>query len=163
MEPELAGIHTPDASAVETTHFVLPGEANVHGNAFGGHVCAWVDLACATVAMRHARRPVVTASMDDLHFLAPIKVGHVAVLKARATAVFRTSMEVYAEVWNEDPLTGDRSQATTAFLTFVALDAQSRPVPLPPLEVSTPEEKQHEADAHERRKLRLERRQRFGR
>ena len=158
----MADTHTPEETAVETSHYVLPGEANIHGNVFGGHVCAWIDLACATVATRYARRQVVTASMDDLHFESPIKVGHVARLTARVNAVFRTSMEIGAEVWSEDPLTGDRHQATTAYLTFVALDAQGKPVALPPLVTTTPVEKQREADAHERRKLRLERRQRFG-
>lgn len=146
---------------VVSTHLVLPGEGNAHGNVFGGHVCAWLDLACATSAMRHARRPCVTASMDDIHFHAPIKVGHVAIVRARVNAVFRTSLEVGAEVWAEDPMTGDRRHATSAYLTFVALDASGRPVPLPRLVSETEEEQKREREAHERRRLRLDRRKLF--
>jgi acyl-CoA hydrolase len=145
-------------TVVDTTHLVLPGEGNVHGNVFGGHVCAWLDLACAVSAMRHARRPVVTASMDDLHFHAPIRVGHVAVIRCQVNAVFRTSLEVGAEVWAEDPLTGERRRATSAFLTFVALDASGRAVPLPRLVCETEAERVREAQAQARRAARLERR-----
>lgn len=142
---------------VETTHLVLPGEANTLGTAFGGHVCAWIDLACAVSAQRHCRMPVATASIDDLHFLAPIKVGHVAIVRSQVNAVFRTSLEVGATVWSEDPLTGHRSLTTRAFLTFVALGSDGRPVPLPPLKVATDEERALQEHAHARRAERLAR------
>lgn len=149
---------TVSASRVTTSHYVLPGEGNVFGNVFGGHVCAWLDLACATSAMRHTRRPVVTASMDELVFLAPIKVGHVATVTAQINAAFGTSMEVGADVWSEDPLTGERHHTTTAYLTFVALGDDGCPTPVPPLVCESEEEKQRERDAHERRASRLARR-----
>lgn len=142
---------------VETTHLVLPGEANTLGTAFGGHVCAWIDLACAVSAQRHCRLPVATASIDDLHFLAPIKVGHVAIVRSQVNAVFRTSLEVGAVVMSEDPLTGQRSLTTRAFLTFVALGPDGRPVPLRPLETMTEEERQREQLALARRAERLAR------
>jgi acyl-CoA hydrolase len=149
----------PRDSYVESTHLVLPGQANALGTVFGGHVCAWLDLAGAVAAQRHCRRPVVTASMDDIHFHASVKVGHVAVVRAQVNAVFRTSLEVGVDVFSEDPLTGDRHHTTTAYLTFVALDAHGRPAPMPPLLCETPEEKAREADAKARREARLARKQ----
>lgn len=146
------------ATYVESTHIVLPGEANALGTVFGGQVCAWLDLTCAVAAMRHCRRPVVTASMDDLHFHAAIKVGHIAVVTAQVNAVFRTSLEVGGEIWSEDPLTGERRHTSTAFLTFVSIDETGRPIELPKLLAETPEEKQREREAHERRAARLTRR-----
>jgi len=144
-------------SYVESTHLVLPGQANALGTVFGGHVCAWLDLAGAVAAQRHCRRPVVTASMDDIHFHASVKVGHVAVVRAQVNAVFRTSLEVGVEVFSEDPLTGDRHHTTTAYLTFVALDAHGRPAPMPALLCESPEEQAREADARARRESRLAR------
>lgn len=147
------------ASTVTTTHYVLPGEGNVFGNVFGGHVCAWLDLACATAAMRHSRRPVVTASMDELVFHAPIKVGHIATVVAQVNAVFRTSMEIGAEVWSEDPLTGEKNHTTTAYLTFVALDENGKPAPgIPPLICQDEKERAREKAAYQRRAERLARR-----
>lgn len=146
-------------SIVETTHLVLPGQANALGTVFGGHVCAWLDLAGAVAAQRHCRRPVVTASMDDIHFHASVKVGHIAVVRAQVNAVFRTSLEVGVEVHSEDPLTGDRHHTTTAYLTFVALDAHGRPAPMPPLTCESDEERAREAEAHARRDARLARKQ----
>lgn len=144
---------------VETTHLVLPGQANALGSLFGGEVCAWIDLACSVAAMRHCRHPVVTASMDDLHFHAPIRVGHIAVVQAQVNAVFRTSMEVGALVWGEDPYTGERRHTSTAYLTFVALDANGKPTELPPLVLETDEERERAEAAGERRQARLARKQ----
>jgi acyl-CoA hydrolase len=151
----LPTLHSPSATVVEATHLVLPGQTNALGTVFGGHVCAWLDLAGAVAAQRHCRRPVVTASMDDIHFHAPVKVGHIAVVRAQVNAVFRTSLEVGAEVWSEDPLTGDRHHTTTAYLTFVALDAIGQPAQMPALVPETPEEKAREAEGHARREARL--------
>ena len=144
-------------SIVEATHLVLPGQTNALNTAFGGQVCAWLDMAAAVAAQRHCRRTVVTASMDEIHFHAPVLVGHVAVVRAQVNAVFRSSIEVGCDVWSEDPLTGDRRHTTTAYLTFVALDASGRPAAVPPLLCETDEERAREAAAHERRKGRLER------
>lgn len=147
---------------VETNHLVLPGEANTVGTAFGGHVCAWIDLAAAVAAQRHCRRPVVTASIDALNFLAPIRIGHVAIVRAQVNAVFRTSMEVGVEVRSEDPLTGIQHHTTSAFLTFVALGPENKPEPLPPLVCETDEERTREREAHERRAQRLARKRAGG-
>ena len=148
-------------SFVEATHLVLPGQANALGTAFGGQVCAWLDMAAAVAAQRHCRRTVVTASMDDIHFHAPVLVGHIAVVTARVNAVFRSSLEVGCEVYSEDPLTGDRRHTTTAYLTFVALDSTGRPATVPPLLCETDEERAREKGAHDRRQARLERKKAF--
>lgn len=151
------------ASQVEAVHIVMPSDANVHGNAFGGIVMQWTDLAGAMAAMRHARLPVVTASVDQLNFLAPMKVGWMAILRARVNAVFGTSMEVEVEVEAEDPETGARVKGCDAFLTFVALGPGGRPTPIGALRVETEEERRREAEARARRSARLAQRGQHGR
>jgi acyl-CoA hydrolase len=143
------------ASRVEVTHFVMPTDANGLGTAFGGIVMQWTDLAAAMSAMRHARLPVVTASIDQLTFLAPIRIGQMAILTAHVTAVFGTSMEVEVEVVSEDPRTGERRRCCDAFLTFVALGPDGRPTRVPPLRVETEEERRRERAARVRREARL--------
>jgi acyl-CoA hydrolase len=150
MEPKPAS-----ASRVEVTHLVMPGDANSLGTAFGGMVMQWTDLAAGMAAMRHARLPVVTASIDQLSFLAPVRIGHMAILVARVTAVFATSMEVNVEVSTEDPRTGDRRRCCDAYLTFVALDDAGRPTRAPPLLTESEEERRREREARVRRASRL--------
>lgn len=147
----------PSESQVEMNHIVLPGEANSLGAAFGGHVMSWIDMTAAIAAQRHCRMISVTASMDELHFHAPIRVGWVAVLHARVLATFKTSMEVGVTVHAENPRTGEKNLTTSALLTFVALDDEGRRAPVPPLLLSTPEEKAAEVAAHARRNVRLSR------
>ncbi len=143
------------ASRVETTQVVMPSDANVLGSAFGGKVMEWTDLAAALAAQRHARMPVVTASIDQLSFLAPIRVGQVVVLHAQVNAVFGSSMEVGVEVMAEDPISGNRRKCCDAFLTFVALGRDGRPAHAPPLRAETGEEQRREREARARREARL--------
>ena len=146
-------------SATEMLQLVLPHEANVHGTVLGGTVLHWIDLAAAAVANRHSRRPVVTAAIDEMSFLAPIRIGDFALLHARLTLVDKSSMEIRVIVESEDPLSGEKRHTATAHVTFVALDPDTRrPVPVPPLILETEEEKAEHARAMERRRLRLERR-----
>jgi acyl-CoA hydrolase len=148
-------------SASEMTQLVLPQHANVHGSVLGGTVMHWIDLAAAIVANRHSRRPVVTASFDEMSFLAPIQVGQLALIRACITLVDRSSMEIRVDVHSEDLISGERRRTGTAFVTFVALDpASGRPTPVPPLHLETDEERAEHARAVERRRLRIERRQR---
>jgi acyl-CoA hydrolase len=141
------------------TQLVLPHEANVHGSVLGGTVMHWIDLAAAVVANRHSRRPVVTAAIDELSFLAPIEVGQLALLHAHITLVDRSSMEIRVDVESEDLLSGERRHTSTAFVTFVALDpATKKPVAVPPLILETDAERAEHALALERRRSRLERR-----
>lgn len=139
---------------------VLPNDANPLGFALGGTVMHYVDLAGAVAAHRHGRQPFVTAAVDGLQFLHPIKVGDLIILRARVTAVFRTSLEVEVEVFSESLLTGERALTSTAYLTFVAVGTSGKPSPLPPLTCQTDEDRQKAADAAGRRKDRLARRAR---
>ena len=145
-------------SVVEMAQLLLPGDANSLGAAFGGTVIGWIDICAAIAAQRHCRQIVVTASMDDLHFHAPIKVGWTAILKARVLAAFSSSMEVGVTVHSENPLTGERALTTSALLTFVALDKDGKRLAVPGLLLTAPDEKQAHDEALERRKERLARR-----
>jgi acyl-CoA hydrolase len=118
----------------EMTQIVLPGFTNAHGNAFGGQIAAWCDICAAVSAQRFARGPVVTASMDELHFLEPVKQGMVVVLRAMVNRSWRTSIEVGVRVEAEDPSTGQRTHCCSAYLTFVALGADGRPRAVPALD-----------------------------
>ncbi len=143
------------ASRIETTHIVMPSDANAFGTAFGGTVMAWIDLAASMAAMRHARMPVVTASVDQLNFLAPIRVGEMAILVARVNATFGRSLEVEVEVVSEGPATGVRQRCCDAFLTFVALGPDGKPARVPPLRCDTDEERLRAERAAARREARL--------
>jgi len=133
----------------------MPTDANTLGSAFGGRIVQWTDLAAGMAAMRHARLPCVTVSIDQLTFLAPIRIGHIALLRAQVNAAFRTSMEVGVEVSTENPLSGERRKCCDAYLTFVALGLDKRPTEVPPLLVEAEDEKRREQDAHTRRDSRL--------
>ena len=147
-------------SATEMTQLVLPQHANVHGTVLGGTVMHWIDLAAAVVANRHCRRPVVTAAIDEMSFLAPILIGQLALIAARITLVDRSSMEIRVEVESEDLLSGERRHTSTAYVTFVAIDPVTRrPVAVPPLLLETEAERREHAAAQERRRQRLEHRQ----
>ncbi len=146
---------SPSASLVEMTELIMPSDANGLGSAFGGRIVQWTDLAGGVCAMRHAGVPVVTVSIDQLTFLAPIRIGYVALLRAQVNAVFRSSMEVGVEVVAENPLTGERHKTCDAFLSFVALGADGRPTAVPGLLIETEEERRRESDAHARRDARL--------
>ena len=151
----------PRESAVTKTEIVLPSDANNLGSVFGGRVMEWIDIAAAISAGRHCRSTVVTASMDDLHFLAPIKTGDVVVLQAQVNFAARTSIEVGVEVFSEERSTGERKRCCQAWLTFVALDDRGKPTGVPPVLPETTEERRRFAEAEERRRFRLERRNRF--
>jgi acyl-CoA hydrolase len=144
-------------SVAEMAEAVLPSDANPMGTAFGGKIVQWIDLCAALSAQRHCRSPVVTVSMDDLHFHAPIRIGDVALLTSKVTAAFRSSMEVEVTVMAENPVTGETRLCTSAYLTFVALDETGRPTRVPPLLVESAEERHAFALANERRAARLSR------
>lgn len=144
-------------SATEMVQIVLPSNANALNAAFGGSVMGWIDICGAVCAQRHCRQVVVTASMDDLHFHAPIKVGWAVTLKARVIATFNTSMEVGVSVHSEEPLTGERRLTTSALLTFVALDQDGNRLSVPQLEFANDAERHAADDARARRVERLAR------
>lgn len=116
---------------------------------------SWIDIAGAIAAGRHAQKVVVTASIDALHFLAPVKVGHVVHIRAMVNYAGRSSMEVGVKVESENLVTGDRAHTATAYTTFVALDERGRPTSVPPVTPSTDEEKRRYAAAIKRRESRV--------
>lgn len=146
---------TPADTIVEMNQLVLPQHSNAFGNAFGGTVVSWIDICAAMSAQRHARLPVVTASMDQIDFLAPIKVGHLVNLKSVVNYVGRTSMEIGVRVEAEDTLTGERTHAVSAYVTFVAIDDDGKPIEVPRIELVTDVERLRWDEAKARRNRRL--------
>ncbi len=142
-------------SYVETVQQVMPGDTNTLGTVFGGKVMEWIDIAGAVSAMRHVRRPVVTASFDRVDFHAPARIGHFLILQSHVNYTGRTSLEVEVTVKAEDPLTGDRFLTTNAFITFVAIDQNCKPVLVPPLIAETEDEKKRFEEGKLRREERL--------
>jgi acyl-CoA hydrolase len=138
---------------------VLPNDANPLGYILGGSVMHLIDIAGAIAAHRHARTPLVTAAVDGLQFLHPIKIGDLIILRARVTATFRTSLEVEVEVFSEGTLTGERRRTSLAYLTFAAVDERGTGIPVPPLQFETDEDRRRSVDANARRSLRLKARQ----
>jgi acyl-CoA hydrolase len=142
-------------SQTEMLEVVLPNDANPLGNILGGKVMHLIDIAGAIAAHRHSQSHVVTVSVDHLDFVHPIRVGQVIVLRSCVTRAFRTSMEVEVRVYLEDYITGQRRQTSAAFVTYVAVDAEGRPAPVPSLIVRTAGERRRYRDALERRRRRL--------
>jgi acyl-CoA hydrolase len=139
---------------------VLPNDANPLGYILGGTVMHLIDIAGAIASARHARTPMVTAAVDDLSFLHPIKVGDLIILQAHVTCAFRTSLEVQVDVFSEETTTGHRRLTSRAFLTFVtASDTAVRPT-VPPLVLETDEEQRAADAARLRRARRLEKKTR---
>jgi acyl-CoA hydrolase len=134
---------------------VLPNDANALGFILGGTVMHLIDIAGAIACHRHTRSLLVTAAVDDLHFLHPIKVGDLIILESRVTCTFTTSLEVQVDVFSEETLTGKRLLTSSAFLTFVAVAVTGERVPVPPLIVETDAEQRVCAEAHTRRDHRL--------
>jgi acyl-CoA hydrolase len=148
----------PSESATEMVQVVLPNDANPMGFMLGGAVMHLIDIAGAITAFRHARALMVTAAVDSLEFLNPIKVGDFILLKGRVTAAFRTSLEVEVLVYAEQALTGRRQMTSRAYLTFVTLERDGKREEVAPLLVSTDEEKAQHAAAEARRAEHLARR-----
>jgi acyl-CoA hydrolase len=142
-------------SSVEMTEMVLPNDANVHGSVLGGRVMHLIDICGAIAANRHSGKGVVTALVDEIEFLHPVAVGQLLILKGSVNFASSRSMEVGVKVWSEDPRTGERRHTSSAYLTFVAVDATGRPVDVPPVLAESPEEKRRCAEASSRRDARL--------
>ncbi len=147
-------------SYTEMTQVVLPNDANPLGFILGGSVMHLIDIAGAIAAYRHTRSLLVTAAVDGLEFLHPIKVGDLIILNARVTCTFTTSLEVEVEVFSEETLTGKRRKTSRAYLTFAAIDPGRKKVPVTPLLLETEEDRVRCEQARARRAVRLERRAR---
>jgi acyl-CoA hydrolase len=148
---------TTQESRTIQASLVQPSDTNYHGTIFGGTMMAYIDEVAAIAAMRHARRPVVTASIDSIDFLAPVKMGHSICLEAFVSSTGRTSMEIFVKVVSENLQTGERVLTATSFLTFVALDEEGKPTDVPAVVPETEEEQYLMASAEERKKMRKER------
>ncbi len=142
-------------SVSEYAELALPNDTNALGTLLGGKVMHLVDLAGAMAAMRHARAVVVTASVDYMTFLHPVRVGQLVILRSSVNRVFRTSMEVGVKVFVEDLLTGETRHTSSAYLTFVAIDEHGKSLPVVPVIPETAQEKRRYEDAARRRTERL--------
>jgi len=134
---------------------VLPNDTNVFGNLMGGRLMYWMDIAAGITAVKHCNAPCMTASVDNLSFKNPIKLGNVVHIEAKITRAFNTSMEIHLKVWGEDNLHQYRYESNEAYFTFVALDPNNRPRPVPAAIPETDEEKLLFDGALRRRQVRL--------
>ena len=137
------------------TDIVLPGETNPLNNLFGGELLARMDRACSISARRHSRRIVVTASVNHVVFRKAVPVGSVVVMEAKVSRAFKSSMEVYVDVWIEDRETGERTKANEGIYTFVAVDRTGSPVKVPEIIPETDLEKERFDSALRRKQLSL--------
>lgn len=148
-------VKTPHDTEITMTELVLPNDTNLLGNLLGGTLMHWIDLAGAMAATKHSRRTVATVAVDSIDFRHPARKGEIVTINAKLTWVGRTSMEVLIRAYAENPLTGKTILANKAFFTFVALDEEGKPTPVPPLMPETEEEKKLYCDAEHRRVQRL--------
>lgn len=141
-------------SQSEMAEIVLPNDANPLGALLGGRLMHWIDLAGAMAAHRHSRNYVVTASIDHLDFLVPVRVGELVILRSSVNRVFHTSMEVGVKVWVENYMTDNCQHVSSAYLTYVAVDREGRHLPVPPVVPDSEEQQRRYEDAGRRRELR---------
>jgi acyl-CoA hydrolase len=145
----------PQDTHVIMSELVLPNDTNTLGNLMGGRLMHWMDIAAAIAAQKHCNCPVVTASVDNVSFNNPIKLGNLLTIEAKLTRAFNTSMEVYLKVWGEDLAAQYKYLTNEAYLTFVALDPNGRPRKVPEILPQTEEEQKMYDGALRRRQLRL--------
>jgi len=148
-------VKTPKESLTILTDIVLPGETNPLGNLFGGELLARMDRACSIAARRHSRRIVVTASVNHVAFNKAVPVGSVVTIEAKVSRAFKSSMEIYVDVWIEDRESQERSKVNEGIYTFVAVDTTGTPVTFPQIEPETELEKKRFQGALRRKELSL--------
>jgi acyl-CoA hydrolase len=145
----------PSDSEIIMREMVMPGDTNKHGTIFGGKVLSWIDIAGAMCAEMHCEKPVVTAHIDDINFLSPIKVGFHVIISASINYAGTSSMIVGVKVESLNPYTGERHKTLKAYLTFVALDEFGKAVPVPKVEPQSADEKRRYENAKKRREAKL--------
>ena len=148
-------VKTPAESLTIMTELVLPNDTNLFGNLMGGRLMYWMDIAAALSAHKHCNAPAVTASVDNISFEAPIKLGNAVHIEAKISRAFNTSMEIHLKVWGEDLTQQYKYKSNEAFYTFVALDPNRKPRPVTQLAPETEEEKKIFESALRRRQVRL--------
>jgi acyl-CoA hydrolase len=141
-------------SQSEMAEIVLPNDANPLNALLGGRLMHWIDVAGALAAHRHSRNYVVTASIDHLDFLVPVRVGDLVILRSSVNRAFRTSMEVGVKVWVENYIAASRQHVSSAYLTFVAIDRHGRHLPVAPVIPESADQKRRYEDAGRRRDIR---------
>ena len=146
---------SPKDSQVIMTELVLPNDTNVFGNLMGGRLMYWMDIAAALCAGKHCNTPVVTVSVDNISFENPIRLGNAVHIHATLSRAFTTSMEVHMKVWGEDIIKQQKYKSNEAYYTFVSLDMDRRPIPVPAVLPETDEEIKLFDGALRRRQLRL--------
>lgn len=152
---EIPARHTVRASQVEMTELVLPNDTNQLGNLLGGRLMHLMDICMAIAAARHSGLVCVTASVDEINFLHPIKLGQVVILRASVNRVFRTSLEVGVKVFCEDVKSGRRTHTNSAYMTFVGLNAEGKPTPSAQVLPENDDERRRFDEALARREHRL--------
>jgi len=145
----------PSDSLTVMTEIVLPNDTNVFGSLMGGRLMYWMDIAAAIAAQKHCNAPVVTASVDNISFENPIKLGNTVHIEAKVSRAFNTSMEVHLKVWGEDFQHQYKYKSNEAYYTFVALDPNGKPRPVPSMTPETDGEKKLFEGALRRRQVRL--------
>lgn len=148
-------IKTPKESLTILTDLVLPGETNYLENLFGGELLARMDRACSIAARRHSRKIVVTASVNHVAFSKGIPMGSVVSVEAKVSRAFKSSMEIYVDVWTEDRKSGLKTKVNEGIYTFVAVDETGKPVPVPQIQPETELEKKRYEGALRRKQLSL--------
>ena len=148
-------IKKPKDSHIIMTELVLPNDTNVFGNLMGGRLMYWMDIAAALSAGKHCSAPVVTASVDNISFENPIRLGNAVHIEAKVSRAFTTSVEIHLRVWGEHYRDQKKYKSNEAYYTFVSLDENGRPAPVPGLEPETEEERLLFEGALRRRQLRL--------
>ena len=146
---------TPKESLTIQTQIVLPNDTNTLGNLYGGQLLQWMDMVASIAAHRHCKRVVVTASVNNVSFNNPINHASLVTLEAKVSRAFNTSMEVFIDVWVEDAVTGDKIKCNEAIYTFVAVDQNSSPLPVPELVPESEEEINRFKGALRRKQLSL--------
>jgi acyl-CoA hydrolase len=147
--------HTPESTLAITTEIVLPNDTNTLGNLMGGKLLHWMDVIAAISAHRLCKRVSVTASVNNVSFNAPIKLGDIVTLRAKVSRSFKSSMEIFIDVYVEDRSTSDKIKVNEAIYTFVAVDQLGNPIPVPEVSPETEEEKERFDGALRRKQLSL--------
>jgi acyl-CoA hydrolase len=155
MSASTPALKSPSDSKIIMTEIVLPNDTNVFGNLMGGRLMYWMDIAAALCAAKHCNAPVVTASVDNISFENPIRLGNAVHIQATMTRAFNTSMEVHLKIWGEDFIAQQKYKSNEAYYTFVALDLNRKPARVPGIQPETEEEKKLFDGALRRRQLRL--------